>query len=182
MTTAKDDFDIAKEVSDLLKDIDKPRQQRILRWVFERLELEAQPPQAPAAPAPAAHPPSSPPAHAPAGRAKDIKSFIGDKKPKNDVHFATAVAYYYRFEAPSTARKESISAETLLDAARLADFERPSAPRNVLNNAKKRGYLNSTERGLFEINSVGENLVAMSMPSAAIGEPEVGTRRRRARR
>jgi hypothetical protein len=169
MTTAKDDFDIAKEVSDLLKDIDKPRQQRILRWVFERLE-------------PAAHPPSSPPAHAPAGRAKDIKSFIGDKKPKNDVHFATAVAYYYRFEAPSTARKESISAETLLDAARLADFERPSAPRNVLNNAKKRGYLNSTERGLFEINSVGENLVAMSMPSAAIGEPEVGTRRRRARR
>lgn len=153
-----------------------------MRWVSERLELEVFAPQAVPGGTPPAHQPSPPSAQTPAGRTKDIKTFIVEKSPKNDVHFATAVAYYYRFEAPQSARQESINAQTLLDAARLADYARPSAPRNVLNNAKKRGYLNSSERGVFEINSVGENLVAMSMPSSSAGEAEVTPRRRRARR
>ena len=37
----------------------------------------------------------------------------------------------------------------------------------TLNNAKNQGYLDSAERGAFQINSVGENLVAMTLPGGA---------------
>jgi hypothetical protein len=37
-------------------------------------------------------------------------------------------------------------------------------PNKTLNNAKGLGYLDSPERGQFTINTVGENLVAMTLP------------------
>jgi hypothetical protein len=40
MTTSGNDFEIAKAVADQLKDIEKERQQRILRWVAESLGLD----------------------------------------------------------------------------------------------------------------------------------------------
>lgn len=165
MTTAKDDFDVAKNVSELLNGIEKTRQQRILRWVCERLELDGiqslLPVPPPAPPGLDKLPPQAP--HA-GNQGKDIKTFINEKKPNSDVQFATAVAYYYRFEAPQSQRKESIGASVLLDAARLADYKRPKKALDALNNAKKRGYLDGVERGLFQVNAVGENLVTMSMP------------------
>jgi hypothetical protein len=33
-----------------------------------------------------------------------------------------------------------------------------------LNNAKNQGYLNPAARGEYAINTVGENLVAMTLP------------------
>ena len=44
MTTAANDFDLAKAVADQLKEIEKERQQRILRWVSESLGLEVSAP------------------------------------------------------------------------------------------------------------------------------------------
>ena len=92
------------------------------------------------------------------------------------MQFAAVVAYYYRFEAPSDESLESISPEVLQNAARLANRHRLSRPRQTLLNAKAQGYLDLAERGQYRINSVGENLVAMTLPGpdpsvAPVGRP-----------
>ena len=74
------------------------------------------------------------------------------------------VAYYYQFEAATGSRRNSIDAQVLQDAARLAGRRRLPTPLKTLNNAKMLGYLDSPERGQFRVNSVGENLVAMALP------------------
>jgi hypothetical protein len=77
------------------------------------------------------------------------------------------VAYFYRFEAPPAERRDSITGEILQEAARLAGRKRLTHPRVTLNNAKAAGYLDGAAPGEFTINSVGENLVAMTLPGAA---------------
>jgi hypothetical protein len=175
MTTSGNDFEIAKAVADRLKGIEKERQQRILRWVAESLNLdfgialamerrggETAGHSGPTTPAPA-DPHLLQRQH---GR-MDIKSFVDSKKPKSDVQFAAVVAYYYRFEAPVETRKDPIDAEVFQEAARLAGRRRLPKPLVTLNNAKMLGYLDSSERGKFRINSVGENLVAMTLPGGS---------------
>lgn len=168
MSDSRTDFDAAKAISELLNGMEKERQQRVLRWVAESLEitLHIKPH--------GAHELVSPPMRADSsgarsvaaarGTAVDIKSFMDNKKPKSDTQFAAATAYYYRFEAPADDRKDSITAEVLQDAARLAGRARFPKPLVTLNNAKKQGYVDASERGAFRINSVGENLVAMTLP------------------
>jgi hypothetical protein len=174
MTTSANDFDVAKAIADQLKGIEKERQQRILRWVAESLSLGlgiaptldqrtggmAAPPGAAQITHGDVHGPHR---HA---RPPDIKSFVDSKRPKSDVQFAAVVAYYYRFEVPVESRKDSIDAQTLQEAARLAGRRRPPKPLTTLNNAKKLGYLDSPKRGQFRISSVGENLVAMTLPGS----------------
>jgi len=94
------------------------------------------------------------------------------------VQFATTVAYYYRFEAPAASRRETIDGDTLQEGARLAGRNRLAKPRNTLNNAKSLGYLDSNAPGEFSINSVGENLVAMTLP----GTPEGGGKTNKTKR
>ncbi len=175
MATSGSDFDAAKAVAEQLKGMEKERQQRILRWVAESLSLdlgiapatERQTAEATASGgATSSHEEAQLHRHP---RPADIKSFVDSKRPKSDVQFATVVAYYYRFEASAENRKDSIDAEVLQEAARLAGRRRPPKPLATLNNAKTLGYLDSPERGQFRINSVGENLVAMTLPGT---EPE----------
>jgi hypothetical protein len=99
-----------------------------------------------------------------------MKTFVATKAPKSDVQFAATVAYYYRFEAPAASRRETIDGDTLQEAARLAGRSRLGNPRATLSNAKTLGYLDGNAPGEFSINSVGENLVAMTLP----GTPEGG--------
>jgi hypothetical protein len=170
-----DDFDVGKAIFDQLKDLPPERQQRVLRWVAEGLGISS------AAPAAAAHagaqaagasptlPPAFAPTPAPPGSGADIKSFIATKAPKSDVQFAAAVAYFYKFEAPPAARHDTIGSELLQEAARLAARKRLSNPRHTLKNAKAAGYLDGAARGEYSINSVGENLVAMTLPGGGNG-------------
>lgn len=173
MTTSGSDFDAAKAVAEQLKGMEKERQQRILRWVAESLSLDLG--IAPATERRTAETTASRGATSPHEevqrhrRPADIKSFVDSKRPKSDVQFAAVVAYYYRFEASAENRSDSIDAEVLQQAARLAGRRRPPNPLAILNNAKTLGYLDSSERGQFRINSVGENLVAMTLPGT---EPE----------
>jgi hypothetical protein len=161
-----DDFDIGKAIFDQLKDLPPERQQRVLRWVAEGLgvpqsAIAAQSPQV----AGAHNPPQVPvTGHLGGASGTDIKTFIANKAPKSDQQFAAAVAYYYRFEAPPAERRESIDGDLLQEATRLAGRSRLNSPRATLNNAKGSGYLDSTTPGVFTINSVGENLVAMTLP------------------
>lgn len=170
-----DDFDIGKAIFDQLKDIPAERQQRVLRWVAEGLGIANMPaanamqPAAgltapPQLPAPLAGVPYALGSPTGPGTA-DIKSFMNFKAPKSDQQFAAAVAYFYKFEAPPAARHDTINAEILQEAARLAGRRRPTNPRFTLKNAKAAGYLDGAARGEYSINSVGENLVAMTLPS-----------------
>ena len=189
MTTSGNDFEIARAVADQLKDIEKERQQRVLRWVAESLGLDigaAQIVEGPAGGginATVALPSQvNPHLHKQQHAHTDIKSFVDSKKPKSDVQFAAVVAYYYRFEAPVETQTDVIDADSLREAARMAGRRRSPQPLATLNNAKKLGYLDSTERGKFCINSVGENLVAMTLPG---GQPENGrksTKREKSKR
>jgi hypothetical protein len=178
-----EDFDTAKAVFEKLKDLPAERRQRILGWVAEGLGivLQAAPPPAPTHPftPPAPGTPAAPTIHPlPHTPTTDIKTFIAAKAPKSDVQFAATVAYYYRFEAPPANRHETINGDTLQEAARLAGRARLANPGKTLNNAKTLGYLDVTTPGEFSVNSVGENLVAMTLP----GNSESGFRGKKTKR
>jgi hypothetical protein len=103
-----------------------------------------------------------------AGGTIDIKRFIETKKPRNDVQYAAAVAYYYRFEASPAEKKDAITGDDLQASTRLSGHDRFKSPVQTLNNAHNLGLLDrGQERGTFVINTVGENLVAMTLPDGA---------------
>lgn len=163
-----DDFDIGKAIFDQLKGLSPERQQRIMRWVAEALGF----------PVGASNTQTMPiesqrfepkPTSSIRETTVDIKSFVTSKAPKSDNQFAVVVAYYYRFEASPNNRRDSITGVILQEAARLSGRKRLSNPSKTLNNAKAIGYLDSVTSGEFSINSVGENLVAMTLPE--VGNP-----------
>jgi hypothetical protein len=178
MSTPKtDDLDAVRAVVDAIKDFNTEDQQRILRWVAEKFNLpqpfagavgsaSSLPPPVTGVVLPITHHPGTPSP----GTTTDIKTFIGEKKPRNDVQFAAAVAYYYRFEAPQAERKEVINKEDLQEATRKAGRDRFTNPFTTLSNAHKLGLLDKgAEKATFCINSVGENLVAMTLPDGTAG-------------
>jgi len=174
MTTVND-FEAAKNVADLLKGMEPERQARVLRWVSESLGIAQMIPQ---------HRDPTPPNPTPELRslspslgATDIKSFIASKEPKSDNQFAATVAYFYRFVAPQHERRESITADILQEATRLGARARLGDPGKTLRNAKDMGYLDPTDRGEFKINTVGENLVAMTLPGQGRVTPAKATRK-----
>jgi hypothetical protein len=181
MSTPKtDDLDAVRAVVDAIKDFKSDEQQRIFRWVAEKLGLpqpfasavHASPQLAGTLPgATAMAPPHVP--QTPGGGTIDIKTFIATKQPRKDVQFAAAVAYYYRFEAPPAERKDAINKEDLQEATRKAGRDRFGNPLQTLNNAHMLGLLDrGLEKGTFTINSVGENLVAMTLPGDGTTNPK----------
>ena len=165
-----DDLEAVRTVADAVQAFDAKDQQRIFRWAAEKLGL-AQPFGSSASTT--AHPslPAGPASPIPilpnalGAGTQDIRSFVTMKKPRNDVQFAAAVAYYYQFEAPQAERKTSISKDDLQDACRKAGRGRLVKPLQTLHNARNLGLLDKGEEaGAFVINSVGENLVAMTLP------------------
>ena len=174
-------FDAAKTIVETLKGLDKTHQERAIRFASESLGLglsaHTLTPTATGQAAAASSPPELPGRSA---QATDIKQFTTVKAPKSDQQFAAVVAYFYRFEAPPSQRKEAIGAEDLTEAARLTGHKRPKKPYLTLNNAKNAGYLNAAERGRFRISTVGENLVAVTLPgsgAAGVGNRESARRR-----
>ncbi|MGO9012527.1 MAG: hypothetical protein ACLQPN_20720 [Bryobacteraceae bacterium] len=90
---------------------------------------------------------------------------MAEKDPRKDVQVAAVVAYYYRFEAPPAERKDAINKEDLQEAMRLAGRPRFKNPLQTLTNAHTVGLLDrGSEKATFTLNSVGENLVAMTLP------------------
>src|SRR5687768_14048186 len=112
-----DDFEAVRAIVTALQPFQRDDQERILRWAREKIGISAAPPAAPAIP-PA--PSVAAPGTATASGASDIKSFIAQKSPQSDTHFAAAVAYYYQFQAPEAQRKDSITSADLLEACRQA--------------------------------------------------------------
>jgi|SRR5579875_634121 len=169
MTAQKDDLEAVRAVTSALEGFESSDQERIIRWAREKLGLPGAAPSSPVAPAvlQSSAEPGVSPAHpgGSKGPARDLKTFINEKAPKRDVHFAAAVAYYYRFEAPEPQRKLEINWQDLQEACRLANRRRLKVPLQTLRNAHMLGLLDKgTQRGYFALNAVGENLVAMTLP------------------
>lgn len=168
----KSDFAVADEVTRLLSGIDKPQQERIVRWVAESLGLAAShtaarlggPNLDPGGTLRTETKGAAGSASSETGRQKDIRSFTEEKKPKSDVQFVAVVGYYHRFLAPE--RKETIGSEDLQQSARLAGRPVHKTPSVTLNNAVAQGYMDRADRGQYKLNAVGENLVSMALPDA----------------
>jgi hypothetical protein len=179
MSTEASEFDAAKSIVQTLKGMDKGKQERVLRWVAETLGVTTttMPASGPTTAFPS--PPHGSP-HPPSEQAlgkQDIKSFVASKKPKSDVQFAAVAAYFYRFEAPPAHRKDKINSVELQEATRLAGWRRFKTPSVPLDNGVKQGYLDRVGGGYYAVNSVGENLVAMTLPGE-VRENGKGARRR----
>ncbi len=95
----------------------------------------------------------------------NIRSFTEMKAPRSDQQFAAVVAYFYQFEAKEGERKEEIDADVVKEAARLAAWPQVQRWNMTLTNAKNAGYLDSAGTGKYKLSSVGENLVAITLPS-----------------
>ena len=181
-----DDLEAVRTIVAALSGFSPEEQERILRWAREKIGLA---PAARTLPEPRIPPPTLPvtparPADQPATQqvpasVKDLKTFVSVKNPRSDTQFAGTVAYFYRFEASPDQRKTEIDAATLQDACRLAGRARLNHPLMTLNNAKNQGLLDSgSEKGRFTINTVGENLVAMTLPGQVEGSAKINKTRK----
>jgi hypothetical protein len=121
--------------------------------------------------------PSPTPPTQPGGPQIDIRSFFEQKPPSSDVEAATVAAYYYKYRAPEDQRRETINAETLEDAFRLARWPQPKRTLWTLQNARNAGYLDSAGDGQYRLSSVGYNLVEFTL-----GRAEEKTKQKRSRR
>ncbi len=174
MSKPPDDLEAVRTLIETLKPFDAEGQERIIRWTREKLGLPTSP-QVPAQEATLgkAPPPRPQPLHATQpGLAPDIKTFVTQKNPTSDNQLAATVTYYYRFEAPEAERKESISGDDLQEACRKAGRPRLKNPGKTLRNAHGVGLLDrAADRGSYSINTVGENLVAMTLPGGETPAP-----------
>ena len=156
-------FDAAKAIVEALKGLDKPSQSIAIRFASESLGLSGLVMQAsPSALASSLQ--MSQPGLRGATHSTDIKQFTAVKAPKSDQQFAAVAAYFYQFEASESDRKDTIDANTLKEAARLAGRRQAKNWGFTLTNARNAGYLDSAGSGQYRINSVGENLVAIALP------------------
>ena len=157
-----DDLEAVRTIAAALSGFSPEEQERILRWVREKIglvtaprilpEMRTSPPSLPLTPARTLEPPDSQQG-SPSG--KDLKTFVTGKNPRSDVQFAATVAYFHRFEAPPDQRRNEIDAAALQDACRLAGRTRLKHPLMTLNNAKNLGLLDSGgEKGRFTITTV----------------------------
>lgn len=173
MTKVPDKFEATRAVVETLKDFDPTEQEMIFRWAAESLGLPqpfgvspaTKPPSHVAGTVPPPGPPSQVAPPTPGSSPQDIKSFVAAKSPRSDVQFAATVAYYYQFVAPPSVKKTAITKEDLVDAFRkVGNRKIPPHPEMTLNNAYLAGLLDRAEKGAYGINSVGENLVTMTLP------------------
>lgn len=163
--TTKTPLDAALKIVVELKGMTSEHQSLALKFVIETLGLQLPAALSPAAVLPGhSHQPTPPHAASAADHSTDIRSFTAMKAPKSDQQFTAVVAYFYQFEARPDDRKEAIDADTMKEAARLAGRLQVARWNMTLTNAKNAGYLDAAGSGKFKLSSVGENLVAITLP------------------
>lgn len=162
-----DDLNAVRVLVDTLSPFDRPDQERIIRWACEKLGFAFTNKIVGVEPSQGNQSIDS--LSLPGGGGRDIRSFVSEKNPASDNQLAAVVAYYYRFEAPAHQRKEAITGEDLQEACRLSGRDRLRDPGKTLGNAHGVGWLDKAgQRGAYSINTVGENLVAMTLPDGGI--------------
>jgi hypothetical protein len=178
MANQPDDLEAVRKLIEVLSPFEREDQERIIRWAREKLGLPTQ--TADRGRGDATFESEEGSETQEPGGSKDIKTFVTEKNPTSDNQFAATVAHYYRFVAPQAARKDFITADDLQQACRLAGRNRLPRPAQTLINAHTNGLLDKgANRGEYLISTVGENLVAVSLPGNASGAaPRRGTRKK----
>lgn len=181
MTKKLDDLEALRTLVGTLESFEKADQERIIRWACEKLGLPFATPGTPTDQITGKRLKLEETflTQTGVGSGKDIKAFVSEKRPMSDNQFAATVAYYYRFEASEAQRKDSITADDLQEACRKAGRERLKNPAQTLINAHSVGLIDKAEKGAYAINSVGENLVAMTLPG---GKADSSGAKRRTKR
>ena len=171
MPKQQDDLEAVRLVVSAIHDFPPEDQERILRWAREKLGLPTTPLTTGATttfvgerPHEVMMPPKDESTIDTKG--SDIKTFVKSKEPRSDKQFSATVAYWYRFMAPKPEQKKTITGDDLQDACRKTDWKRLADPNDVLKKAYQSGYLDRTDHGAYKINTVGENLVAMTLPAS----------------
>jgi hypothetical protein len=169
MPAPQDDLEAVRSIVQTLEPFDKETRERVVRWVLEKLGMKVNDVNNyETLQKTDSSQQSSAPQKLSGSHHANIKTFVSQKNPASDTHFAATVAYFYRFVAPEGERKDSISKDDLLEACRKADRNRINYPIQTLGNAFKDGLLDKAgEPGKYKINTVGENLVAMTLPSSS---------------
>jgi hypothetical protein len=176
-TKTPDDLEAVRAIAAALTPFKQPDQERIIRWAKEKVGIPANTKPAETPPVVGSNPPA---AHAVATpqHGVTIKQFVEQKDPKSDNQVAAVVAYYHQFEASGAERKDTITADDLIEACRKANRKRINNPHQTLINAHHSGLLDKAGKGEYTINSVGENLVAMALPASADGSNPTARRNR----
>ena len=183
MTKPTDDLEAVRQISEVLEPFEADDRERIIRWVRERLGMATESPETPLTPVTQKQTVPQPPPAPLTGQPgqKNIKSFLEEKEPKTNQRLAAVGAYYHHFLAPTSERRDYITAEDLIEASRKADRHRPTSPGQDLRNAYQSGFFDRGESGQYKLNAVGENLVAMVLPESkgAAGKGAKAARRKR---
>ena len=161
----KSPLDAAQKIVVELQGMTSENQSLALQFAMQTLRLA--PPTAHPTPVPGPAQPHAPLTQAATGtlgQPTDIKAFTVAKAPKSDQQFTAVVAYFYQFEAKQSDRKEAVDADVMKEAARLAGWPQVKRWAMTLTNAKNAGYLDPAGDGRFKLSSVGENLVAITLP------------------
>ena len=163
MSQKPDDLEAVRNICIALEPFDETEKEKIIKWACERLGMKNSIPP----PAQLVQPVSPNLQVQPIGQSgtKDIKTFLIEKNPKSANQLVAAVAYFYKFEAPASEKKQAINKDDVVDACRKAGIKRPKFPNQIIVNASAFGLLDNVGTGTYEINAVGENLVAVSMPN-----------------
>ena len=97
----------------------------------------------------------------------DIRTLKEQKKPKSGIQMVALVAYYLKNIISLDERKDIINTNDVEKYFNQAGFKLPTGKRgsaDVLNNAKKAGYLEAIAKNKYKLNPVGYNLVAYGLP------------------
>lgn len=159
---AQDVFDATRDVVNRLTPFAEEERSRIVRWAMEMLGISGYGSFKASQSADFAEKGEN--VNSAAAAHRDIRAFVQSKRPRSDVQFTAVVAYFYQFISPSPL--QDIGIEELKEAHRQARRKRPKSEYFSLNNAVRAGYINRAGRGRYRLNSVGENLVAITLPDA----------------
>lgn len=163
--SVKSPLDAAQKIVTELTGMTSEHQTLALKFAIETLGLQlSTPPSRVTEPLGQQQSPISPHSVSSAGHSADIRSFTEMKAPKSDQQFTAVVAYFYQLEAKPGEKKETIDADVMKEAARLANWPQVQRWNMTLTNAKNAGYLDAAGTGKFKLSSVGENLVAITLP------------------
>jgi hypothetical protein len=99
----------------------------------------------------------------PPGIPVHLKDFTKQKNPRSANEMAAVVAYYLAELAPANQRKKRISADDIRTYFKIGDYPLPEV-QFTLPNAKQAGYFDAVGDGQYQLNAVGHNLVAHSLP------------------
>lgn len=162
------EIEAIRSVLTALQGLTTVQRNSVLEYVFGRLGYRPQPTSQDLPPAPSpdraeVQPPTEVPTRP--DDVRDIRTLREAKSPRSAVEMALIVGYYLAELAPEGARSTTFGTEELTKYFKQADYPLPSAPRQVLFNAKSAGYLDSPSTGSYRLNPVGHNLVVHGLPA-----------------